>query len=111
MRNIQELIAAIRAGLPAGADIDHPVLRQATAGEVAALQSWQTWAATQQQTQVYRATNPNQKLYFVNFDGAGNNRDDPKAAPTNVERLADLIEPLQSSFIRTAYYKGCKPIY
>ena len=62
------------------------ILRQATQSEIDALNTGRSFAG-QSRTQVFGA-NPNEKTYFVGFDGTRNNASNPSLGPpTNVALL------------------------
>ncbi len=72
-------------------EIDHPILRDATATEVTQLQNFVSAASTGIPGAI-NTGNPNSKVYFIAFDGTGNNKYNPDLAPTNVTKLYELAD-------------------
>jgi hypothetical protein len=73
--------------------IDHPVLRECTANEINTLQSFVQNSSVGVSGAI-NLSNPNQKTYFVAFDGTRNDKNNPAefGAETNVGLIYDLAK-------------------
>lgn len=88
-------------------EIDHPMLSECTQTQIEQLQSFVN-NVSGGVPGVISTNNPNSKVYFVGFDGTGNNRENADLAPTNVDRLTDSADKGLSATNsgKAAYYKG-----